>query len=257
MMDQVQFSSGSFSHSSLESFQTATGWTPQTLRTTAKRTAKRTNISRRVHPSISVKEGRTEAELMANYMPVVKQIAGGFQKKLPSSVERDDLIAAGMSGLWDAVRRQLDMPNERFESYVRMRIRGAILDELRSQDWLSRRARSAAVKAEERGDHTRSVAPAIVRFEDVSVLEQGKCLATACADNAEASLIQKRHTEALTRAVSELPARERHIVAAHYFHGVRFKELGIELGVSEPRVSQLHSRAMRRLRTLISEEQAA
>lgn len=198
-------------------------------------------------------EDRSEAELIAAYTPVVKQIAGGFQRKLPRNVLRDDLVAAGMSGLWDAVRRQLERPSESFECYVRVRIRGAILDELRAQDWLPRRARASAAKAEEKGDHARALAPAVVRFEDVSEWEQGQCLATDDESNSEATLNAKYVKQFLSSAVDQLPNRERHIICAHYFRGIRFKDLGTELGVSEPRISQLHSRAMRRLRDLMKE----
>ncbi|HXS17317.1 MAG TPA: sigma-70 family RNA polymerase sigma factor, partial [Polyangiaceae bacterium] len=134
---------------------------------------------------------------------------------------------------------------------VRVRIRGAILDELRAQDWLPRRARAAAAEAEAKGNHARAVAPAVVRFDDVSEWEQGRCLATDDASNSEAAVSAKFMRETLARAVDQLPMRERHIVAAHYFRGVKFKDLGTELGVSEPRISQLHSRAMQRLRDLM------
>jgi RNA polymerase sigma factor for flagellar operon FliA len=194
---------------------------------------------------------RTEAELITMYTPVVRQIAGGFQRKLPRNVLRDDLLAAGMSGLWDAVRRQVEQPSDRFDYYVRVRIRGAILDELRAQDWLPRRARAAAAEAQENGNHARAVAPAVVRFDDVSEWEQGRCLATDDSSNSEAAVTAKFIRESLARAVDQLPMRERHIVAAHYFRGVKFKDLGTELGVSEPRISQLHSRAMQRLRDLM------
>lgn len=193
---------------------------------------------------------RSEAELMATYTPLVRQIAGGFQRRLPRNVLRDDLIAAGMSGLWDAVRRQIDQPSDRFEYYVRVRIRGAILDELRAQDWLPRRARAAAAEAQEKGDHARAVAPAVVRFDDVSEWEQGRCLADESM-NSEAAVTAKFVRESLVNAVEQLPSRERHIVSAHYFRDVKFKDLGTELGVSEPRISQLHSRAMQRLRDLM------
>lgn len=198
-------------------------------------------------------EIRSERELFDEYTPVVRQIVGGFQRKLPRNVLRDDLLAAGMSGLWDAVRRQLEQPSERFDCYVRVRIRGAILDELRAQDWLPRRARAAAAKAEEKGDHTRSAAPSVVRLGDVSEWEQGRCLATDESSNSEEAVSAKYVKRSLARAVDQLPNRERHIVSAHYFRGVKFKDLGIELGVSEPRISQLHSRAMKRLRELMQD----
>jgi RNA polymerase sigma factor for flagellar operon FliA len=172
----------------------------------------------------------------------VWQIAGGFQRKLPKSVLHEDLVAAGMSGLWDAIRRQSAQDDERFEWYVRVRIRGAILDELRAQDWLPRRARATA---EAEGN----AAPAVVRLDDVCELEHAWALASGDAtDNAVDAKLQ---SESLLRAVRQLPERERHIVASYYFDGIRFKDLSAELGVSEPRISQIHSRAMQRLRGIV------
>jgi RNA polymerase sigma factor for flagellar operon FliA len=191
------------------------------------------------------------AELLARYSSLVRQIAGGFQRRLPRSVLREDLVAAGMSGLWDAIRRHAEKPGDSFDWYVRVRIRGAILDELRAQDWLPRRARAAAAEANEAGDMS-VTAPSVVRFDDVSEWEQNRSL-TAPESNSEAAVEAKFVRETLARAVEQLPERERHIVSAHYFQGVKFKDLGAELGVSEPRISQLHSRAMQRLKTLMNE----
>jgi RNA polymerase sigma factor for flagellar operon FliA len=191
------------------------------------------------------------AELLTRYSSLVRQIAGGFQRRLPRSVLREDLVAAGMSGLWDAIRRHADRPGESFDWYVRVRIRGAILDELRAQDWLPRRARAAAAEANEAGDMS-VTAPSVVRFDDVSEWEQNRSL-TAPESNSEAAVEAKFVRENLARAVEQLPERERHIVSAHYFQGVKFKDLGAELGVSEPRISQLHSRAMQRLKSLMHE----
>lgn len=193
---------------------------------------------------------RVVQQMLCTYAPLVRQIAGGFQRRLPRNVLREDLIAAGMSGLWDAIRRHADKPSESFEWYVRVRIRGAILDELRAQDWLPRRARAAAAEANEQGESARAFAPAVVRFDDVSEWEQNRCLATLASS--EAAVDAKFTRETLARAVEQLPTRERHIVAAHYFRGVKFKDLGTELGVSEPRISQLHSRAMQRLRAIMA-----
>jgi RNA polymerase sigma factor for flagellar operon FliA len=192
------------------------------------------------------------AAMIEKYSPLVRQITGGFQRKLPRNVLRDDLLAAGMSGLWDAVRRQVSEPSERFEYYVRVRIRGAILDELRAQDWLPRRARAAAAEAQEKGNHARAYAPSVVRFNDVSEWDQNRCLSTGDSQSSYIAVEQKFMKERLSRAVDQLPDRERHIVAAHYFRGTKFKDLGIELGVSEPRISQLHSRAMQRLKGIMA-----
>jgi RNA polymerase sigma factor for flagellar operon FliA len=189
------------------------------------------------------------ADLLRRYMPLVRQIVGGFQRKLPRNVLRDDLLAAGMSGLWDAIRRQGTEHNDSFDWYVRVRIRGAILDELRAQDWLPRRARASANEAADAGD-TSVVRPSVVRFDDVSAWDQGRYLSSV-ESNSEAAVEAKFTRETLARAVDQLPTRERHIVAMHYFKGVKFKDLGQQLGVSEPRISQLHSRAMKRLREMI------
>lgn len=202
---------------------------------TASKPRRRRSVERQFHAD----------ELLAIYTPLVRQIASGFQRKLPRNVLRDDLIAAGMSGLWDAILRYGDKANEGFEWYVRVRIRGAILDELRAQDWLPRRVRAAAQKAD-------GGPPSVVRFDDVSEWEQRRCLSTGDMPTSESEVDAKFTQETLAKAIDQLPARERHIVAEHYFRGVKFKDLGLQLGVSEPRISQLHSRAMAMLRTLMS-----
>jgi RNA polymerase sigma factor for flagellar operon FliA len=205
-------------------------------------------------PRIVGAEDLVAAQLLQQYSPLVRQIVGGFQRKLPRNVLRDDLIAAGMSGLWDAIRRQAGQYDESFEWYVRVRIRGAILDELRAQDWLPRRARAAASESQAPGGN--SMPPSVVRLDDVSEWEQGRALSSAESSSSESAVHHKLVGEALAKAVELLPERERHIVSMHYFKGVKFKDLGTQLGVSEPRISQLHSRAMKRLRMLIAQQAA-
>jgi RNA polymerase sigma factor for flagellar operon FliA len=206
-------------------------------------------------PRIAGAEDIVAAQLLQQYSPLVRQIVGGFQRKLPRNVLRDDLIAAGMSGLWDAIRRQAGQYDESFEWYVRVRIRGAILDELRAQDWLPRRARAAASESQVPGGNSMTP-PSVVRLDDVSEWEQGRALSSAESSSSESAVHHKLVGEALAKAVELLPERERHIVSMHYFKGVKFKDLGTQLGVSEPRISQLHSRAMKRLRTLIAQQAA-
>jgi RNA polymerase sigma factor for flagellar operon FliA len=186
------------------------------------------------------------ALLIAEFTPLVHKIVGGFQRRLPRNVLREDLVAAGMAGLWDAIRRHGSDKDEGFEWYVRVRVRGAILDELRAQDWLSRRARRAAAAT---GD---SAPPRVVRLDDVGEWEQNRCLATN--PEAENELSEQFVREHLQKAVDTLPERERLIVSEHYFNHVKFKSLGERLGVSEPRISQLHSRAMQRLRLTVNQQ---
>jgi RNA polymerase sigma factor FliA len=188
--------------------------------------------------------------LIAKYTGLVRQIAGGFQRKLPRNVLRDDLIAAGMSGLWDAVRKHGHEQTENFDWYVRVRIRGAILDELRAQDWLPRRARAAAAEAAQAAGR-RPCTPVVLRFDDVSETEQARCLTAGEATSTEKTVEARLVKATLDRAMEQLPERERRIVSMHYFRGVKFKDLGEMLGVSEPRISQLHSRAMTRLKGIL------
>jgi len=189
------------------------------------------------------------ARLIAEFTPLVHKIVGGFQRRLPRNVLREDLVAAGMAGLWDAIRRHGEKHDEGFEWYVRVRVRGAILDELRAQDWLTRRARRAATA------NADSMPPRVVRLDDVGEWEQNRCL--AIAPDAETGLSESFVRETLAKAVETLPERERLIVSEHYFNHVKFKSLGERLGVSEPRISQLHSRAMQRLRSAVNAESLA
>jgi RNA polymerase sigma factor for flagellar operon FliA len=193
-----------------------------------------------------------EAQFIARYSHVVRQIAGGFQRKVPRNVLRDDLLAAGMSGLWDAIRKHAHEQSVNFDWYVRVRIRGAILDELRAQDWLPRRARAAAAEAAQASGSSANP-PMVLRLDEVSEVDQARCMAAPETVNAETMAETRSVNDKLSRAVDQLPERERHIVSMHYFRGVRFKDLGQLLGVSEPRVSQLHSRAMSRLKDLLAD----
>lgn len=185
------------------------------------------------------------------YMPLVAQTVARFVRKLPPNVLKDDLMAAGMYGLVDSLRRNPATGGEArgpaFEWYARIRIKGAIVDELRAQDWLSRRARSQAQKqASESGPRS-----AVVSFEDMPGLAGG-LTSSDSDDNAFSQMSDEDDRAALLRAVNELPERERYIVKAHYLEGVQFKSIATNLGVSEPRVSQIHARAMQLLRTALA-----
>jgi RNA polymerase sigma factor FliA len=110
-----------------------------------------------------------ERELLEQFTPVVHKLASAFQRRLPCNVLRDDLIAAGMGGLWDAIQKHGHEESGNFEWYVRVRVRGAILDELRAQDWLPRRARAAANRTDRQAPQ--HATPYVVRFDDVSDYE--------------------------------------------------------------------------------------
>ena len=182
---------------------------------------------------------------VAELMPLVHHVVGTMLPRLPPNVLRDDLVAAGTFGLLDALRRQA--PAERgveFGWYARVRIRGAIVDELRSQDWLSRRARRRFASEE------RNTGAAVVGIDDLPETCRG--FAEDGALTPEHLVCARSEATALAKAVEKLPIRERNIITQHYFDGVQFRVIAKDLGVSEPRVSQLHARAVARLREYLA-----
>ena len=194
---------------------------------------------------------RQEQERLGQYMPIVHQTAATFQRRLPVNVQRDDLIAAGTWGLVDSLRRAQDSEGVAFECYVRIRIRGAMVDELRAQDWLPRRVRRAISRQQPEGDTA-----TVVGFDDMTGRD-----AMALADKGTPTPMEQvaaaSERKMVAAAMGKLPPRERTVVQLHYFSGVRFKQISTMLGVSEPRISQLHSRALQRLREMLACDMAA
>lgn len=187
-------------------------------------------------------------------MPLVHQVVARMLRRLPPNVLRDDLVAAGTYGLVDALRKNPER-GPAFEWYARIRIRGAVVDELRSQDWLTRRARTRVTKAQAEGQRGTSV----VGFDDLPE-SQAQALVDESAANPHEQVERKMDMRALQQAVRALPEREANIVGWHYFDGVPFKVIAARLGVSEPRISQLHSRAMGLLKSKLGgarDEEAA
>lgn len=181
--------------------------------------------------------------MIATYLPIVERLVRQLSRRLPANVQQDDLISAGVFGLMDSLRRNGGDHGEGFAWYARTRIRGAIFDELRAQDWLSRRMRARMAGGGEIG-----LAAVFVSLDDMG--EATHHLATDNEDPLEVAESQCLH-RSLTRAIEQLPERERQIVGRHYFDGVKLKDLSVEFGVSEPRISQLHTRALGRLRTIL------
>ena len=180
------------------------------------------------------------------HLALVNQVVARFMKKLPANVERGDLVTAGMCGLARSLEKNGGDAGETFEGYAKMRIRGAILDELRSQDWLSRRARAAVAAEGYAGPR------AVVGIEDVSEGERETSFADTTSGTALEALEAAGDRKALEAAVSRLPAREASVIARHYFEGVGFKDIAAQMGVSQPRVSQIHTRALGLLRDLVA-----
>jgi RNA polymerase sigma factor for flagellar operon FliA len=194
------------------------------------------------------------SEELTLYMPLVHQVVARMLRKLPPNVLRDDLVGAGAFGLIDALRKSVDH-GPAFEWYARIRIRGAVVDELRTQDWLTRRARTRVTRAQALGECSGA---AVVGFDDLPAAQAQNFVDESAATPHE-QVERRMDRVALERAVGLLPEREANIVAWHYFDGVPFKIIAGRLGVSEPRVSQLHARAMGRLKVSLADlrEEAA
>lgn len=186
--------------------------------------------------------------IITAYLPLVARLVRQLKRRLPANVQADDLISAGVFGLVDSLRRNGGDQGVTFQGYARTRIRGAIFDELRAQDWVSRRTRDRLTSAAE---ETGSVGTIFLSLDEATLTETTHHFATAEEDPLEAAEAQCQY-RALARAIEQLPERERTIVGRHYFDGVKLKDIGQELGVSEPRISQLHTRALGRLRTMLA-----
>ncbi len=191
--------------------------------------------------------------LLKRHTPMVKKIVGGILRRVPGHILVDDLIAAGLGGLWDAIRRCGDLPDEHFQRYAGVRIRGAVYDELRAQDWLPRRMR-AAVTQRTQNDEKPKVG--VVFFDDLGEGDQSQLTDGEPALNGEDFLAAKAFGERLVAALEQLPARERRIILGHHLQGLKLRDLGAELKVTDARVSQLHGRAMKRLKAMMAEADA-
>jgi len=229
-------------------------------------------------------KGKTAGdELVMRHAALVKRLAYHLIARLPSSVAVDDLIQAGMIGLLDAARQYDERQGASFETYASIRVRGAMLDELRRNDWapksVHRRARDVAeavrsVEAATGRDATdQEVARAMgisldeyhqilhdastskmINFEDIGLDEGG--LGDISGEDPSAPLRQvqdERFTASLAQAIAELPERERLVMSLYYDEELNLKEIGLVLKVSESRISQILSQAHLRLRARLRE----
>ncbi len=217
-----------------------------------------------------------------SHLPKVKYIADRIAAKLPPSVERDDLYGAGVVGLIDAVERFDSTRGVAFTTFAELRVRGAILDNLRSTDWASRTIRRRAreiqaayaqleqvtgrtVTEEEVAEHMKISLPELREsLQNISGLKitnlderdevTGFSVADLVADKALSPLDELGNAEykrLLAKAIDKLPDRERQVIALYYVEELTMKEIGDVIGVTESRVSQLRSQAVVRLRTAL------
>jgi len=221
--------------------------------------------------------------LLGQHVPLVRRLAHQMLAKLPASVELDDLVQAGMMGLNDALSRFDACAGAQFETFATQRIKGAMLDELRSQDWMSRGDRkfqrdieSAVHRLEQRlhrapseseiaaelqmplGDYQNMLGRVrgtqIVHLEDIGSADEGgdDFLDRHVGDEAAnpLSLLQdQRMRQALIDAIKNLPEREQLVMSLYYEQDMNLREIALVLKVTESRVCQLHSQCIARLRS--------
>jgi RNA polymerase sigma factor for flagellar operon FliA len=229
----------------------------------------------------------TREKLILEYMPLVKYVVGRLAVTLPPTVDAEDLMGYGVMGLIMAIERFAPEKGYKFETFAVSRIRGAIIDELRSQDWLPRSVRQKAKEMEATirqlehqlgrtstdqelasrlgvavDDLPKSLseitAPVLSLDDLVSLGDEGQkvsWLDTLPDDRLgpAAQLDQEAMVEVLAQAIDLLPERERLLVSLYYHEGLTLKEIGAVLSVTESRVCQLHAQAMGRLRTKINQ----
>jgi RNA polymerase sigma factor FliA len=224
--------------------------------------------------------------LLKQYSTLVRRLAHQMIAKLPANVEIDDLIQVGMIGLNDALSRFDTAQGVQFETFATQRIRGAMLDELRGSDWMSRgdrrhqRSIEAAVhRLEQRlqraptegeiaaemglklADYQELLGKVrgtqLVYLEDMSGDEGDEDYLDRHVADEEANplgrLSDRKMREALIAAIENLPEREQYIMSMYYEHDMNLKEIAAVLGVTESRVCQLHSQSIARLRTRLRE----
>jgi RNA polymerase sigma factor FliA len=222
--------------------------------------------------------------LILTYAPLVKFVAGRVGASLPSHVDEQDLVSYGLLGLIGAIER-FDPDREiKFETFAMARIRGAIIDELRSLDWVPRSVRTRArqieraiavlerelmraptddeiaqklgIDREELEDSLREISRTSVAALDELWSPTGTGEQIALIDtiqdgsgpDPESTLEETEIKEALAEAISSLPEREKLVVTLYYYEELTLREIGEVLGVTESRVSQLHTKAILRLK---------
>ena len=222
-------------------------------------------------------------ELIREYAPLIKFIAQKIAVRLPSNILIDDLISAGSIGLMDAIDKWDPTRDNKFKTYAEFRIRGAILDELRSQDWVPRSVREKAkivekayaklekdlgrpATDEEMCEHlqcsmdefheliNKSKSVSLMNIDDAAAMSKGdkklmvSLMETSRGANPQTAVGYKRAQEIIKDGIKTLPEKQRLVLSLYYFEDLNLKEIGQVLDVTESRVSQLHTQAILKLK---------
>ena len=226
--------------------------------------------------------------LILTYAPLVKYVAGRLGSGLPAHVDEGDLVSYGLLGLIGAIERYEPDRDVKFETYAIARIKGAIIDELRAMDWVPRSVRSRAreieraiaqleaklgraptdeeiagkvgITVEELEDSLTDIArSSIAALDELWTVSDGgdqvaliDTVEDQDAPDPQGSLSQTEQREAIADAIARLPEREKLVVTLYYYEELTLREIGEVLGVTESRVSQLHTKAILRLKARLS-----
>jgi RNA polymerase sigma factor for flagellar operon FliA len=221
----------------------------------------------------------------SKYAPLVKYVVDRLMIHLPKSVERDDLVSAAIIGLFDALEKYDAAKGTKFETYAIWRIRGAILDELRALDWASRSIRRRARNVEEvsrelgqklgraateeevakalnlspvelsrlmdevHGTALLSLSKSVSTDEDQDFVQLEDIVDDPTTKDVLEALESEEAREVLQQTIDGLPEQQRLVVALYYYEEMTLKEIGEALHISESRVSQIHTRAVKTLKT--------
>jgi RNA polymerase sigma factor for flagellar operon FliA len=227
---------------------------------------------------------KVKEQLIKTYAPLIKYIAQRMLRKLPRHIELEDLINSGVLGLMDAIEKFDPTRDIKFKTYAEIRIRGAILDGLRAQDWAPRSLRQKASKiastyaqveqklgrpatieniAEEMNMDVKKVEDILTQLEKIPLIsleEIAPNFAETVPDNFGQQLLGyndgdplfllnlKELTKAIGEAIDELPYKEKMVITLYYHEELTMKEIGKILGLTQSRVSQLHTQAILRLK---------
>lgn len=216
-------------------------------------------------------------KLIERYLPLVKLVAGRLAISLPQYVDKDDLISNGFFGLLDAIEKYDPMRGIKFETYAVVRIRGSMLDAIRAQDWVpvsirqkaknyeqtlaqleNKLGRSAADEeiAEALGITIAELYTLINQLNVSTVIPLEEFIKTETSSNhlvnpsEQIEIDEIKH--GLAKAIDKLPEKEKLVVALYYYEGLTLKEISLILKLSEARISQLHTKAIFRLRGALS-----
>jgi RNA polymerase sigma factor for flagellar operon FliA len=243
-------------------------------------TARCVSVQNQKETSLQVRD-----QIVLEHLSLVKAIAIRVRENLPVHIELDDLIHAGVLGLFDAVEKYDSSKNVEFQAYAKFRIKGAILDSLRQSDWASRdmrrrqkqadtfsrdfnakfgRTPSEAEVAEKMGVSTerwRKMAMELRNAGPVSAtsredLDRPQEMEFAAASDVRPDNICERRElrTTLDRAIAQLPDRYQKVVSLYYTNQMTMKEIGDALGVNESRVSQIHKTALKKMQVTLQSE---